>query len=153
MMGMIIKKNKSRSNLVHAQKQKRAFFNSSGETYIDVAITVMIVAFVLVFSVNMVSLVALNQNLKTAADQIVDYATVKGTTDIDSYIKDLQEKTGIDFSYSFSGTTYHNGQNVQLGDMIEVRLTYRVSFLGFGEAVFPVNISASASGISQVYWK
>lgn len=127
--------------------------NNKGETYIDVAITVMIVAFVLVFSVNMVSLVALNQNVKTMADQIVDYATVNGTTDIGDYINDLKYKTGIDFSYSFSGTTYFSGQKVQLGDIIECRLTYRVSILGFGETFFPITINASSSGISQVYWK
>lgn len=74
--------------------------NNRGETYIDVAITVMIVAFVLVFSVNMVSLVVLNQNVKTMSDQIVDYATVNGTTDVGDYIIDLKNKTGIDFSYA-----------------------------------------------------
>lgn len=127
--------------------------NNRGETYIDVAITVMIVAFVLVFSVNMVSLVVLNQNVKTMADQIVDYATVNGTTDVGDYIIDLKNKTGIDFSYSFSGTTYFSGQKVQLGDIIECRLTYRISILGFGEKIFPITINASSSGISQVYWK
>jgi hypothetical protein len=91
--------------------------------------------------------------MKTMADQIADYATVQGTTDVGSFINDLRDKTGIDFSYSFSGTDYHTGQKVQLGDVIEVRLTYRVSILGFGESVFPVTINASASGISQVYWK
>ena len=131
----------------------KKIFNKKGETYIDVAITVMIVAFVIVFSVNMVSLVALNQNMKTMADQSADYATVQGTTDVGSFINDLRDKTGIDFSYSFLGTDYHTGQKVQLGDVIEVRLTYRVSILGFGESVFPVTINASASGISQVYWK
>ena len=131
----------------------KKLFNKKGETYIDVAITVMIVAFVLVFSVNMVSLVALNQNMKTMADQIADYATVQGTTDVGDFVNDLRDKTGIDFSYSFSGTDYHNGQKVQLGDVIQVKLTYRTSFLGFGEAIFPVTINASASGISQVYWK
>lgn len=131
----------------------KKLLNKKGETYIDVAITVMIIAFVLVFSVNMVSLVALNQNMKTMSDQIIDYATLKGTTDIDEYINDLREKTGIDFSYSFSGTSYHSGQKVQLGDRIECRLTYSVSIMGFGEAVFPVTIHASSSGISQVYWK
>ena len=40
----------------------KKLFDKEGETYIDVAITVMIVAFVLVFAVNMVSIVALNQN-------------------------------------------------------------------------------------------
>ena len=155
MIGMNAKKNKNKRKPVHARKQKRAFafLNCSGETYIDVAIMVMIVAFVLVFSVNIVSLVALNQNMKTMADQIVDYATVQGTTDVGDFVNDLRDKTGIDFSYSFSGTDYHSGQQVQLGDVIEVRLTYRVSILGFGEAVFPVTINASASGISQVYWR
>lgn len=131
----------------------KQIFNKKGETYIDVAITIMIVAFVLVFSVNMVSLVALNQNMKTAADQIADYATLKGTTDVEDYIDGLRDKTGIDFSCSFSGTDYHSGQKVQLGDIISVRLTYRVSILGFGKSVFPITVNASASGISKVYWK
>lgn len=155
MIGMNVKKTKTQRKPVHARKQKRAFafLNCSGETYIDVAITVMIVAFVLVFSVNMVSLVALNQNMKTMADQIVDYATLQGTTDVGEYISTLKEKSGIDLSYSFSGTDYHSGQKVQLGDVIECKLTYHVSILGFGEAVFPITVKASASGISQVYWK
>ena len=46
--------------------------NKRAEGYIDVAITVMIVAFVLIFTVNIVSLVALNQNMKTIADQLVE---------------------------------------------------------------------------------
>ena len=51
-------------------KQKRA------EGYIDVAVTVMIVAFVLIFAVNLVSLVALHQNVKTIADQLTEYASI-----------------------------------------------------------------------------
>lgn len=131
----------------------KKLLNKKGETYIDIAVTVMIVAFVLIFSVNMVSLVALNQNMKTMADQIIDYAAQNGTTDIDDYIGSLKEKNGIDFSYSFSGTDYHSGEKVQLGDVIECRLTYRVSIIGFGESVFPVTVTASAHGISRVYWK
>ena len=131
----------------------KKLFDKEGETYIDVAITVMIVAFVLVFAVNMVSIVALNQNMKTMADQIIDYTTTNGTTDINDYVETLRTKSGIGFSCSFAGTDYHTGQKVQLGDIIECRLTYSVSILGFGEAVFPVTINASASGISQVYWK
>ena len=84
--------------------------NNKAETYIDVAITVMIVAFVLVFAVNMVSMVALNQNMKTMADQIIDYATTNGTTDINDYVETLRTKTGIGFSCSFAGTDYLTGQ-------------------------------------------
>ncbi len=131
----------------------KKLFSTKGEGYIDVAVTVMVVAFVLVFSVSMVSLVALNQNMKTMADQIIDYATLNGTTDIDSYITELKENSGINFSYSFSGTDYLLGEKVQLGDVIKCRLTYSVSILGFGEEVFPITVNASSSGISQVYWK
>lgn len=131
----------------------KKMFNRKGETYVDVAVLIMIVAFVLIFSVNMISVVVLAQNLKTMADQIADYATAQGTTDVDSYVSDLKEKSGIDFACSFSGTQYLSGQKVQLGDEIEVRLTHRVSILGFGNSIFPVTIRAASGGISQVYWK
>lgn len=131
----------------------KKLFNRKGETYVDVAVLIMIVAFVLIFSVNMISVVVLAQNLKTMADQIADYATAQGTTDVDSYVSDLKEKSDIDFACSFSGTQYLSGQKVQLGDEIEVRLTHRVSILGFGNSIFPVTIRAASGGISQVYWK
>lgn len=125
-----------------------------GEGYIDVAVTIMLVAFVLVFAVNMVSLVALNQNIKTVADQLVDYAAQQGTTNISSYASELRDKTGIDFSYSFSDSELFDGTGkVQLGDKIICNVTYSIGFMGFGEATHAVNINASSSGISRVYWK
>ena len=128
--------------------------NKKGEGYIDVAITIMIVAFVLVFIVNIVSLVALNQNLKTVADHIVEYASQQGTTAIDDYIEELSDKTGIDFSYSFDGSVlYDDTGKVQLGDVITCTVTHSVSFLGFGQSVHSMTINASATGISRVYWK
>lgn len=52
---------------------RKLIMNKKGEGYVDVAVTILIVSFVLIFSVNMVSLVALNQNIKTAADRIAEY--------------------------------------------------------------------------------
>ena len=132
---------------------KSLFKNNRGESYVDVAITVMIVAFILVFSVNIVSIVALNQNVKIMSDQIIDYATRNGTTDIGDYMNTLRENSGIDFTCSFAETDYLSGQKVQLGDVIRCKLTYRVSIFGFGDAVFPVTVQADSQGISQVYWK
>ncbi len=128
--------------------------NKRGEGYIDVAVTIMIVSFVLVFAVNMVSLVSLTQNIKVAADQLVEYASLNGTTDIDEYAEKLKEKLGVDFTYSFSGTTYHNGTtHVQLGDRIECTVTYSLRIGGFGEFIQPLTITAGAGGLSQVYWR
>ena len=126
----------------------------NGEGYVDVAVTVMIVAFVLLFAVNMISLVALNQNMKTAADQLVEYASQKGTTDIDDYADDLKEKFGTEFTYSFDESEVMNEHGkVQLGDKIVCRVSYDITLVGFGEFIHPVSIKASSSGISRVYWK
>ena len=128
--------------------------NKKGETYIDVAITVMIVAFVLVFAVNVVSLVALNQNIKTAADQLTDYAAMKGTIAVDEYALELKDNLGVDFSYSFAGSeTLDSTGKVQLGEKIVCTLTYNLRIIGFGEVFHPVSISASSTGLSQIYWK
>ena len=126
----------------------------NAEGYIDVAVTVMIVAFVLVFAVNMVSLVALNQNVKTVADRLTEYASMKGTTEIGSYAEDLRQKTGIDFTYSFAGsTTMDSSGKVQLGEQIVCTVRFRSSMIGFGDVIHPIDIETSSSGLSQVYWK
>lgn len=131
MKDLNMKKSKSKRHPVQALKQKRsfAFLNSkSGEGYVDVAVTVMIVAFVLVFAVNVVSLVALNQNLKTVSDQITDYATLNGTVAVDSYAAELKKQTGIDFGYSFDGSQLYDANGkVQLGDRIICTVTYQLT--------------------------
>ncbi len=131
----------------------RILKNKKGEGYVDVAVTIMLVSFVLVFMVNVVSLVALNQNLKTAADQIVEYAAVNGSVDISGYIAEQQEKLGVDFDWTFDGSAIGDNGKVQLGETIQCTLTKDISFMGFGEAVHLTTVSASAKGLSRVYWK
>ena len=132
----------------------RSIRNRKGEGYIDVAITILMVSFVLVFVVNVVSLVALSQNLKTVSDQLVEYASQRGTVAVGAYADELSDKTGIDFEYSFDGTVlYDSSGKVQLGDVIQCTVTYNTSFLGFGNAVHSIPMRADASGISRVYWK
>ena len=125
MKGLNMKKSENKRQPIQARKRVFAFLNNkSGEGYVDVAVTVMIVAFVLVFAVNVVSLVALNQNLKTVSDQITDYATLNGTVAVDSYVAELKKQTGIDFGYSFDGSeTLDSTGKVQLGDRIICTVT------------------------------
>ena len=133
---------------------KKMLKKKNGEGYIDVAVTILIIAFALVFMTNMVSLVALNQNIKTAADQIAEYASYNGTVNIDAYVNEQREKLGVNFSCNFDGSESFDGSGkVQLGDKIECTLSYRLSFPGFGDAIHLITVSASASGISEVYWK
>ncbi len=87
----------------------RRFANKRAEGYIDVAVTIMIFAFALIFIVNIVSLVALNQNMKTAADQIAEYASMNGTTNIDEYVNEQREKIGVQFTCTFDGSENFDG--------------------------------------------
>ena len=54
-------------------------WNNRGEGYVEVAISILLIAFVLVFAVSLASFVALNQNLKTLAVGITDYAGAEGS--------------------------------------------------------------------------
>ena len=152
MKGLNMKKSKNKRQPIQARKRAFAFLNNkSGEGYVDVAVTVMVVAFVLAFAVNVVSLVALN---KTVSDQLTDYATLNGTVAVDSYAAELKKQTGIDFGYSFDGSQLYDANGkVQLGDRIICTVTYQLRMPGFGDLVLPISLKASSSGLSQVYWK
>ncbi len=128
--------------------------NRRGEGYIDVAITVMIIAFLLIFLLSIVSLVATSQRMKSVADQIAEYAAVNGRTDIDSFVEEQRDKLGMDFTCSFSGTETWNGtKKVQLGDKIVCTISYEVHFVGFGTSFHVMTITADAMTLSRVYWK
>lgn len=133
-------------------KQKSS--SKRGEGYIDIAVTILVVAFLLVFFINAASLIALNQNVKTIADHLTDYASLHGTTDIGDYAAELYEQTGIDFSCDFSESRTLDAQGrVQLGEPVVCTVMVRTSFLGFGDFVFPITVKATSRGMSQVYWK
>ena len=79
---------------------------------------------------------------------------MNGTTNIDEYVNEQREKIGVQFTCTFDGSESFDGSGrVQLGDKIRGTLTYRLSFMGFGDAIHLATISASGSGISEVYWK
>lgn len=128
--------------------------SQKGEGYVDVAVTVLIVSFILIFLVNIVSLIVAHQNTKVLANQIADFAALNGTTDVEDYIETQKERYGFDFICDFSGSQWIDGtENVQLGNSIVCTVIRDIGFLGFGKKFHQVTISASSSTLSQVYWK
>ena len=92
--------------------EKMSVKKKKGEGYIDVAVTIMLVALVLVFAVNMVSLVALNQNVKTVADQLVDYAAQQGAKEFVACCRrenEVSQKLLLrcGFTYTHSEEVFH----------------------------------------------
>lgn len=127
--------------------------NNRGEGYVEVAISALMIAFVLVFAVSLASFVALNQNLKTLADGITDYAAAEGSIALEDYIANLRSQTGIDFTCTFDGTNADADGFVQLGDMIQCKLTCPARLRGFGDFLFPVTLQAESRARSRVYRK
>ena len=128
-------------------------WNNRGEGYVEVAISVLLIAFVLVFAVSLASFVALNQNLKTLADGITDYAAAHAGLELQAYLDDLRRQTGLDFTCTFDGTNADADGFVQLGDMIQCKLTCPARLRGFGDFLFPVTLQAESRARSRVYRK
>ena len=126
-------------------------WNNRGEGYVEVAISVLLIAFVLVFAVSIASFVALNQ--KTLADGITDYAAAEGSIALEDYIANLRKQTGIDFTCTFDGTNADTDGFVQLVDMIQCKLTCPARLRGFGDFLFPVTLQAESRARSRVYRK
>ena len=127
--------------------------NNRGEGYVEVAISVLLIAFVLVFAVSLASFVALNQNLKTLADGITDYAAAEGSIELDDYIVNLRRQHSNAYTCTYDGTNADADGFVQLGDMIQCKLTCPARLRGFGDFLFPVTLQVESRARSRVYRK
>lgn len=126
------------------------------EGYVDVAVAVLVVSFLLVLLVSVFGLVSKKQDLRYMASELIDAATVSGSVgqEVQKRYAQLCEETGLLPSVNWIAAYYDAATGkVQLGDVISVSLETETSILGFGGVLFPVKLTATASGLSEVYWK
>ncbi len=126
------------------------------EGYIDVAVAVLVLSFLLVLLVSVFGLVSKKQDLRYMASELADTATVSGRVgqEVQDRYAELCRETGLNPTMTITAD-YCDAANgkVQLGDVISVSLELETSLLGFGGGLFPIGMTASASGLSGVYWK
>lgn len=137
-------------------KLKKIIRNKRAESYIDVAVAVVVVAFILVFAVSIFQMVTLKQDLNYMADELIKTATVSGKVgeEVEQRYAELCAETGISPEVSFSAFFYDAASGkVQLGNSITVTLSTGLTLPGFGGYMFPINATATESGLSRVYWK
>lgn len=137
-------------------RMKNKLLNKRGEGYIDIVVTVLVIAFVLVFAISIFSVVTAKQDLKYMCSELIDCASVNGgiTTEVDQRFRELCAETGITPTVQFSAIFYDSASGkVQLGDTITCTLTYNATLPGFGNFIFPLQVGATESGLSRVYWK
>ena len=136
---------------------KKLLKNTRAEGYIDTVVCVMAAMMVIVLALNVFSFLTMKQNMDYFAKEMIDTATIYGTTNGQVYVRyqELCAELGFRPTVSFAGTDYYNSSTgkVQLGDTIMISLTYRTYVQGLGVFRIPVTLVAKHSGLSQKYWK
>lgn len=123
-----------------------------GEGYIDVAIGLLCLMLVVALAVSFLPVFTAKQQLDIFATEIVRQAEIVGGTNVNSRISDLKAETGLDPSIRWD-CDYYSGKKVQLNGDIEVTLTETVDIGFFVFGSFPIEITAKATGKSEVYYK
>ena len=126
------------------------------EGYIDVAIAVLVISFLLALVLNVFSLVAKGQDMEYFARELCDVATYSGRIgdEVENRYAELCQETGLTPQYSFTSTYFSETEKaVQLGDSILCEVRMDTSILGFGGDIFPITLTGSHSGLSKYYWK
>ncbi len=131
---------------------KRIWENSRGEGYIDIAIGVFCLMLVVALATTLFPVFLQKQQLDSFADELVREAEILGSTDVSGRISALKAETGLDPQIHWD-CDYYSGSQVQLNGDIQVTLTQKtdIGFFVFGS--FPIELTAKASGKSEVYYK
>ncbi len=130
--------------------------NKKAEGYIDVAVAVLVIVFLLVFSVGIFSKIAVKQDLSHMCSELVEVATTSGRIgpEVQARYEQLCEEAGIRPTMTFTATYFDSSSGkVQLGDVITCKLTYSTELIGFGGFSLPFDVEVSESGLSRIYWK
>ena len=130
--------------------------NKKAEGYIDGAVAVLVIAFVLILMISIWSMITLKQDMTYMARELVEAATVSGRIgpEVEARFAELCAESGFTPTVSFSATYFDpiTGK-VQLGEVISVTLTTEMILPGFGGFELPFDVSVTQSGLSRVYWK
>lgn len=127
-----------------------------GEAYIEAVVSILIFVMVLMFFLNVFQFIALKQHMEEVSNQLMEVATYTG-----GFGDEFQEMaSSLESQYGYTVETgadrYFNAAQgqVQLGDVMTVKVTAQTRLQGFGAAVeIPITATVRKSGISEKYWK
>lgn len=134
------------------EKIKRKLKEKSGmSAYISIAVVVIVVVMLLVTNVTFLGIYAKYNQVNAMAHEIARYVEIKGQVNSDTYaeferLRDAAGFTSAEVSFSRSG-------KIPLEDAFTVTVVVKSKFGVGGIQVIPVNVTAVASGRSEVYWK
>lgn len=125
--------------------------NQKAEGYIDVCVLVLCAMLVIGLTMRLFPIFMAKSRLDTFANELCREAEISGRvgTETTRRKNELNEKTGLNPNIQWSKTG-----PIQLNKEVQVTLKVKMElglFGGFGS--FPVELKASATGRSEVYWK
>ena len=122
-----------------------------GEGYIDVVVLILCAMFVIALAVRVLPVFLAKQSLDSYATELVREAEITGRVGSETNTRAaiLSERLGIepDIAWSRMG-------RIQLNEEVTVTLTLDADIGLFGGlGSFPIELTAQATGKSEVYWK
>jgi hypothetical protein len=136
---------------------KQVIESKRAEGYIEVVVGVFCSVLLLVFIINAFTFIVLKQNMDFYTKELLKQATIDGqiSTNVVNRQNQLTAETGITPTTVTWNTTYFNAsqRTVQFGEKIELTITYKTTFKGFGIFEIPVTLTARHSALSQRYHK
>jgi hypothetical protein len=121
-----------------------------GDGYIDVCVLILCVMLVITLAVKVLPVYVAKQQLDTYATELVREAEITGRVGSETTMRAavLSERLGIEPDIRWSRTG-----RIQLNSEVTVTATLDVN-IGFGGlGSFPIELTAQATGKSEVYWK
>ncbi len=135
---------------------KGFFISKSGEGYIDVIVIILSAMLVIALAVKVFPVFIVKHQLDTFATELCRTAEIAGQigTETAARALELETQTGVKPVITWSASYIPGTKRVQLNESIVVTLKSTVNIGLFGSfGSFPIELSARATGRSEVYWK
>lgn len=130
--------------------------SKSGEGYVDVIIFIISAMLVIALAVNVLPVFIAKHQLDFFANELCRTAEIAGriASETAARAQELQEQTGINPVITWTASFVPGTGRVQLNGKITVTLKHTVNIGLFGSfGSFPIELTARATGRSEVYWK
>lgn len=130
--------------------------SKGGEGYTDVIVIILSAMLVIALAVKVLPVFIVKYQLDSFANELCRTAEIAGctTSETTSRAQELKEETGLNPQIAWTASYISGTSKVQLNDNITVTLkeTENIGLFGsFGS--FPIELTAKATGRSEVYWK
>lgn len=143
------------------KKRLRELFSKKGEAYIDTLISVLVIIIFIAVIIIVIPIFIRKYHLDMFADQVSSFIAVSGGTEsLD--IEKLADEMNISLDRyeivvaedTVCKPNVDNPERIQLTGMYTVNV-YTTAYIGLGGVVdsIPIELSSSARGRSEVYWK